>query len=252
MNSIARLTRLLFLSLSLAFCSSTAFPANEIIAFLGDSNTWLGGEACDNGAGWTKWFRDCYPTSACRSFARSGATWTETDGTRPDTKEYSELITDNNVISNQLLRLEENVGKGSFPTPQIVVVFAGTNDAWFSNKRPSAKMPGDSRKTAAGIVDATCRRIHKSFPDAKILLITPPLSTKIPKAEITAISDIIEKAAAPHKGYTNVLRLDKEGFIDLAKEAKRPAMLKDGVHTSIAGARKTGCIVADFLTAWLK
>ena len=77
------------------------------IAILGDSNTWLGGDECDNQKGWNKWFKDILQPASCRSYARSGATWTHTTKTKRDTKENIGKLGKDNVIFNQVMRLKE-------------------------------------------------------------------------------------------------------------------------------------------------
>ena len=66
------ITMLLFLATSLYANDSTH------VAILGDSNTWLGGDQCDQPRGWNKWFKDYFAPASCRSYARSGATLTNT------------------------------------------------------------------------------------------------------------------------------------------------------------------------------
>ena len=54
------------------------------IVLLGDSNPFLGGDDCDKPEGWNKWFKDLAEPLSCRSYARSGATWTHTSKTAYD------------------------------------------------------------------------------------------------------------------------------------------------------------------------
>ena len=55
------------------------------VAILGDSNTWIGGDDCDKEKGWNKWFKDFFRPASCKSYARSGATWTNTEVTKANT-----------------------------------------------------------------------------------------------------------------------------------------------------------------------
>ncbi|MBQ2399776.1 MAG: SGNH/GDSL hydrolase family protein, partial [Muribaculaceae bacterium] len=82
--------------------------ADQDVVLLGDSNTWLGGDDCTGVKGWGKWFAEEYRPGSIRSYARSGATWTNTVNTVADTREYSEVLGDNNVIYNQVMRLVED------------------------------------------------------------------------------------------------------------------------------------------------
>ena len=80
------ITLLLFLATSLYANDSTH------VAILGDSNTWLGGDQCDQPRGWNKWFKDYFAPASCRSYARSGATWTNTARTKRNPDEVKEVL----------------------------------------------------------------------------------------------------------------------------------------------------------------
>ena len=108
------------------------------IAILGDSNTWLGGDNCDNPKGWNKWFADRMQPATCKSYARSGATWTNTVNTKRNITENIGQIGDDNVIYNQVCRLKDAYDKGETVRPDVILIAAGTNDVWFINKRPMA------------------------------------------------------------------------------------------------------------------
>ena len=116
------------------------------VVMLGDSNTWLGGDSCDRPHGWTKWFaEECYPAT-CRSYARSGATWTATVRTVRDVDEYTEKLGDNNVIYNQICRLMVAVADGRQAYPHTIIISAGTNDAWFVAAREPSGLAADCCK----------------------------------------------------------------------------------------------------------
>lgn len=70
------------------------------IVLLGDSNTWLGGDDCTSKRGWNTWFAQSFPHATCVSYARSGATWTNTRRTTRNLTENVGRISDNNVIYN--------------------------------------------------------------------------------------------------------------------------------------------------------
>ena len=210
------------------------------VALLGDSNTWIGGDDCSDEHGWSRWFVQCFHPATCYSFARSGATWSHTPRTVKDTKEYTEVISDNNVVLNQLYRLLDSLAKHRTPMPDVVVIAAGTNDAWFADKRPDALQGG-----VAEAVDKVCSIIRRQMPKARVLLLTPIPSAKISAGRITKVGDIIERSAA--LAGVECLRLDKVGCIDADKERKKYVMTRDGVHTSTDGARCIGEAVAQYL-----
>lgn len=86
------------------------------VVLLGDSNTFIGGDACDKPQGWNKWFKDFAKPKSCRSYARSGATWTHTPNTVLDMEENIGVLGDNNVVYNQAMRLLTAVLSGEQPS----------------------------------------------------------------------------------------------------------------------------------------
>ena len=91
--------------------TSSEEPEEDVV-ILGDSNTWLGGDDCTKPKGWNTWFKEAMKPRSCHSYARSGSTWTHTPNTKRDTKEDIGTIGDNNVIINQIFRLEEAINEG--------------------------------------------------------------------------------------------------------------------------------------------
>ena len=67
---------------ALAASPGAAAVSAPHVVILGDSNTSIGGDMCDNPKGWNKWFAEQFDSKSCRSYARSGATWTHTKSTR--------------------------------------------------------------------------------------------------------------------------------------------------------------------------
>ena len=142
------------------------------IVLLGDSNTWIGGDECDKPQGWNKWFKDlcdkpqgwnkwfkdlANPLS-CHSYARSGATWTHTPLTDYDTEEDTDVLSDNNVVYNQINRLKEAYRQQKQVKPDLIIVMAGTNDLWFADKRP------DSLSTW---IRYDARLLKEAFPESR-------------------------------------------------------------------------------------
>ena len=223
------------------------------MALLGDSMTWIGGENFDNPKGWTYYLADL-PVKAT-SYARSGATWTNTSETHSDTEAYSKVLDPDNVIFNQALRLIKDGGN-----PDIILIYAGTNDAWFESRRPgmlsSDIIPGEAVyagsdpsefTTLASSIYLTCSLLSQSFPEAQIVLLTPVHSGKIPPERITAVSDMIEKTAS--KLGIPTVRGDKLIPFSHNREKKQPFKYTyDGVHSNPEGARLIAdCIIANII-----
>lgn len=229
------------------------------IAILGDSNTWLGGDECDKPKGWNKWFKETLKPASCKSYARSGATWTNTLNTIRNISDYSERLSDNNVIYNQIERLHNAVETGTQSVPDIVIIAAGTNDAWFQAKRPQAfaetskevfaisetdllqRKPYEVLSVAAS-VRYSCLLVKKYFPKSVIILLTPMQTTATSLQNITKTGNIIEECA--RKMNVLVIRQDKISCVKRSIELRRKTYTADGTHTNSKGAHKNGVMLA--------
>lgn len=247
-------------------CVTYAQEATHIVV-LGDSNTWLGGDECDKPQGWTYWLCEQLKPMSCRSYARSGATWTHTVATRRNVNEYTEKLGDDNVVFNQICRLQEAAEVGKQALPHLIIIAAGTNDAWFSHKRPKVfDMPSDDIAKNSGtsftdlhpnevltLADAIrydCELLKKSFPEASIILLTPMQSTAVPTEKISAVSDIIV-SVAQNMG-AEVIRMDKESCVRREQEKKHYQYTYDGTHTNEKGACMNGYYIAQRIGAFLQ
>lgn len=238
--------QLLIILLTLVI-TPTMMAQHEInIAILGDSNTWIGGDNCDNPKGWNKWFKEAFKPATIKSYARSGATWTNTPQTHRKTHENIDVMGDNNVIYNQICRLEEAVDGGEQPKPQLVLIMAGTNDAWFQKERPEVfsataeeafaidnirQRRASQNLTLAESVRYGCETLKAVCPWARIILITPIQSSVIKKAYINKVGNIIEDCGKLMG--ISVIRMDQRIF-----------GMTDGIHTSERGAKEMGTILA--------
>jgi lysophospholipase L1-like esterase len=225
------------------------------VVLLGDSNTWIGGDDCSKPKGWNYWWiRAAAPTS-CRSYARSGATWTNTAATKRNLTENIAVIGNDNVIYNQVERLTEAVESGKQQIPDLIVIAAGTNDAWFYKKRPGLlgcspekvdtatllSEPPAKITSLAGSIFYSCLLLQKRYPDALIVITTPHQSTAVAADRLVRVSDIIARCGAILS--IPVIRQDTGSGIVAEDERRRKVNTSDGTHTSEAGAR----MVAQFL-----
>ena len=264
----AKILVLLLLAWLPAYVSATVVDGDSIdcIVFLGDSNTSIGGDACNIGKAWTKWFVADFPVKTYRSYARSGATWTNAAGTQRDTEEYTEKLGDNNVVYNQCERLLEACAKGEQAVPNLIVIAAGTNDAWFRKARPSlfsesvdaafaipaeqllSKQPAEVL-SLAGSVRFVCERLRKAFPEARIVLLTPMQTTATSLQNIRRVSDTI--AACAQRLEIDVVWQDGTDFLSREQERKH-VYTSDGTHTNPRGAKKNGRLLARRIKELLK
>lgn len=232
------------------------------IAVLGDSNTWLGGDKCDKPKGWTYWLCQSLHPASCISYARSGATWTNTINTIYDTTENIGVLGDSNVIYNQVMRLKEAYDKGEQPMPSLIIIAAGTNDVWFNDQRPQALVqtadaafrsksvsddtPVSQMLTLATCVKYNCNLLRRYFPDSRLLLLTPLQTTAADVKKIHLAGDIIEGCGM--KLGADVIRQDIVMKVVSASERKKHKYTYDGTHTSELGARSNGEYIARYLT----
>lgn len=213
-----------------------------IVAFLGDSNLWIGGDDCSRPKSWSYWFCRIMQPVKARSYARSGATWTHTAETVVDTAFYSEVLAANNVVRPQAERLIGDVMAGRFPTPSVVFMAAGTNDAWFSERRPGLWEDNPATSTTlTGSITATVKRVRDVFPHTRIILLTPPPTAATTPQRIERVSNIITSTA---QGLgVEVVRLDTLSQIDPQTEKRKPSLTTDGTHTSVDGGKLIAAIV---------
>ncbi|MBR3454147.1 MAG: SGNH/GDSL hydrolase family protein [Bacteroidaceae bacterium] len=247
--------------LLLAIGLSAQHPVHVVL--LGDSNTWIGGEDCDQPRGWSKWFKEEFQPISCHSYARSGATWTNTEQTEYNIEENIEVLGDNNVIYNQIQRLNKAVSSGVQEKPDLIVMMAGTNDMWFSNKRPGAfsqtveqafsdttstPWPVNHVLSLAGSIRYGCDILNVLFPQAQLVLMTPLESTKVSDEVTERTGNMIERCG--ERMGIHVIRLDKSGCVSRSQELKKYTHTSDGVHTNEVGARRIGHFVAEQINKW--
>lgn len=236
-----------------------AFTGAETVALLGDSMTWIGGDNCEKETGWTYHFKKNFPQCDLHTYARSGATWTNTAATRGDTDFYTAILDDENVIYDQVLRLIGDVESGKIKAPDIVVMFAGGNDAWFENRRPGIydtvlPLPDDVDNvkpsqvtTLEGSIELACALVNKHLPDASIILITPPEMSKTSPERIHKVGDTIERTGK--RLGLPVLRADFDlPFKHEVEKSDNRVYTYDGAHSNPIGAQ----IVAAYIGGRLK
>ncbi|MGN1263698.1 MAG: SGNH/GDSL hydrolase family protein [Prevotella sp.] len=264
-----------------AQCRKHATELNVVM--LGDSNTWIGGDSCNLAKGWNKWFRDEFAPASCRSYARSGATWTNTEATVCNTADYTEKLGDDNVVYNQINRLAEAVASGGQTVPDLIIIAAGTNDAWFSGKRPlafsktadeafagtttakiSSHKAGTADETAGSDMTSRpactiltlaesviygCTMLQKAYPDATIIVLTPLQSAAVPTDSISLAGDIMEGCC--RRMGIGVIRQDGNDYINARLERRNRQLTTDGTHTNETGARHNARLIARSIKALL-
>lgn len=241
--------------------------SNLNIVLLGDSETSIGGDLCDKPRGWNKWFAEALKPASCRSYARSGATWTNTTNTKKNCEEETGILGDDNVIYNQVERLKAAVEAGKQVAPQLIIIAAGTNDAWFQKRRSGIFEINEAQafsKQDAFITDRkvntitslaesiryNCELLMEAFPDAQIILITPMQAVAIETEEVMRVADVIETCGK----WLNVgvVRMDAGGSLYRPREKMKHKFTYDGTHTNEKGARRNGRYIARQVASMLQ
>lgn len=226
------------------------------VAVLGDSMSWIGGENCEKEEGWTYYFKKRLQPHSIKVYARSGATWTNTPNTVADREDYKEVLDNQNVIYNQVLRLCRDVETGAISPPNLIIIYAGANDAWFEKQRPLALHPSGMTMKDIKSSDPPSRHltmeesimhniklIRDILPGTDILLVTPIEMTKVSPEKIADVSTIIENIGK--KSGCSVVRADKNSGISQAEEKKHLTNTRDGVHTNAKGAKLIANLISE-------
>lgn len=260
MNTIRIFLTLIGLCLGGSIADLTAGAPGTHVAFIGDSNTWNGGDDVSKPKAWSYWLvKNLVPASA-RSYARSGATWTNNATTPVDTAAYSEILDDRNVLYQQAVRLIAEARAGRQAKPGLIFICAGTNDAWFRAKRPglysetveqayarpmtTTTLPKQATSLASS-VRLTLMLLQEAFPEAKIIMVGPLYTTRAPRADIDKVAQTLQQCAERSKVYC--VRIERSCGIDPDKEKVKPNLTVDGTHTSQKGAWQVAQCVYDFM-----
>lgn len=233
------------------------------VVILGDSNSSIGGDDCDRPEGWTKWFCECFLPASCHSYARSGATWTHTPNTVRDELLNTSKLHNNNVVYNQVCRLLTAFRQGQQPKPDIIIIAAGTNDAWFAKRRPHAlsqKAAADTTGllqrqpcallTLSDAVCYNCLLLQRHFPEARIVLLTPMQCTATSEQRIKTTGDIIANCAEALR--LPCIRQDSLCCLIRSDELKQHRYTVDGIHTNAAGAEINGQRLCESINGLLR
>lgn len=237
-------------------------PKDLDVVILGDSNTWIGGDNCNSKRGWNYWFKQYFNPHSCRSFARSGATWTATPSSSVDTLENIGVLGSNNIIYNQVERLAGAIKKGTQPVPGMVIISAGTNDVWFHAERPDAlsseaasidginldsiaNLPPSHLRSIPMAVASAVTHIRRFAPETMLVVLTPMQCIHISDELLLKLSTLIELTCS--KLDVTAVRMDYISPVSAKLEKIHPKLTSDGTHTSEEGARLNGILLSRIL-----
>lgn len=212
------------------------------IALMGDSITHL---ASPNS--WVEHFDDRSKYANINNLSRSGATWSHTSETVYDITSTGGDIAPDNVIWNQYNRLVAGIAAETMVIPNVIFIFAGTNDIqrtigdlsteFASGTTILDKAPGTHTnicKAARFVIE----NIWSSWPNCQVILATPMQKGIADNTTIFAIGDAIEGCGK----YLSipVIRTDKELGMYGFKELNANYFTYDKLHPSEVGALLLG------------
>ena len=104
---------------------------------------------------------------------------------------------------------------------------AGTNDVWFRQ---------DILSTLEHVAVDDVDLLQTSYPDARIVLVTPMQTTKVSEELVREAADMIETVSI--RMATDLVNASDTDVIDREQELQKLTFTRDGVHTNEAGAKR--------------
>ena len=237
-----------------AVCLSVDLTKKKI-ALMGDSITWLSLSSTPK-RGWVTYFFEHLKFGEHRNYARSGATWSNTQATVANVEENTTSTTNDNTLYNQINRLIADVDGGF--VPDYLVISAGINDVWFPSLRPDAlaKTPDEVMRseqhytaTSAALCTSIAEAIRlaaemlwNKLPDVQVILMSPMQSVPVNYDKLRQVTEI-ERGCAAYLGWDFIAQMD-EIPVNRIFEKWGYRMTYDGTHTSEMGARVAGGLIA--------
>ena len=209
----------------------------------------LGDSITEIEIGWVQRFKQIIKPKTWTNLAVGGAKWCNEDNTIVD----GTTTGDNNVISNQVYKAIN----GSYPTPDIIIISAGTND-WRSTTEDIEKqftngsnsyipLSSVDLKSWSGAIRYAVEKLSTKWLNAQIFICTPNQATEGKKAYISIrdkgkiIKDVCHRLSIP------VLDVGGEcGICGLYEnnDSSNGRYLWDGLHENSNGAYKHGEYIA--------
>ena len=226
--------------------NAATIPILPNVVLFGDSitDTKVNGE-------WVKQIINYAKFNRLTNYGRGYCTFTFKDNTEKNTTDTSNSNVGNNVIWNQYNRMVVDVNAGTIPSPDCIIILAGTNDAIqiktigevdsvFNNSAQSTDVKTLTNLCAS--VRYVCELIMTNYPNAQIILATPLQMKDYNK---TSQAILVRNAIISCANKMGIKTIDQtyESGIYAYAENVRPKFLSDGVHLTAEGGKK----VAQFL-----
>lgn len=226
--------------------NAATIPILPNVVLFGDSIT----DITVNGE-WVKQIANYAKFNSLTNYGRGYCTFTFKNDTVKDTTSTGNTNTGDNVIWNQYNRMVEDINNGKIPSPDCIIILAGTNDAIqtktigevdsvFNNSAQSTDVKTLTNLCAS--VRYVCELIMVNYPNTQIILATPLQMKDYNK---TSQAILVRNAIISCANKMGIKTIDQtyESGIYAYTENVRPKFLSDGVHLTAEGGKK----VAQFL-----
>lgn len=210
------------------------------------------------GKTWIPLFEKLTAPKSIRNYARSWCRWTFWPTTTEDTTHTGLSNTADNVVWNQLNRLKKDIAAGSAVEPDVVLIFAGANDAmqditWGSIKETftADSLGTDVTKltTFCQSVRFVCDEIYAAYPDAKVIIVTTTRMSSYPEQALTAEQYLLD--CAKEMGIPTIQPAENLGIAWYREAQEKRYYTEDGIHPTKEGGVLLGHFMAQEVTRLL-
>lgn len=239
----------------------TENPVSGVTNTLSDKNIVVFGDSIsDTTNNITKWCQPFYELADCaffKSYARGSCTMTNNSNTAYDVTTTNTVQGGNNVIWNQVNRLKVDTDNNTVPTPDLIIIMAGTNDATQGKTVGSVSTVFTTQKntfaskfiTQIDDFVSSSRKvidmIREYYPSCEIILISPIATAYNATAYnyITDLRGIIEQIA--DNTGCHYISGGEFGITYYDEGNGNHKYLADGIHPNEAGGNRMGKIIFD-------
>ena len=210
---------------------------------LGDSITMLG----TSDRGWVKYFLEKTNGELIANVAMNSAVLSDYQDTIYDGNPQQNNQV-NNVLGNQIQKIINN----SYGAPDIILIAIGTNgginisnsdikNAYYDSENNLINLDDVNRKTNAGAYRYATEKLHELYPNAVIFWCAPIMGYQKTRSAENAVKYAESlRIATEYSGQIMIdtIRCGINGVNEKKNEVGE--YLQDGLHPSIAGAKKIG------------
>lgn len=222
--------------------------SSKNVAIFGDSISCIG-------SNWVTFFKSKANFKNVYNFAVGGARW-RCGGSAIDLS-GTQTGGDNNNLWNQYNRLNDSISKGTVESPDLVIMFAGTNERYDSDAQLGTAdtafdssinyndmdMPTSDVNNVAKSIRYTVEKTMALCPDAKIVLCTTIPMSDDPNHIIRRITNVTRECA--YELGSEVIDLYRNSGIHPVINGTY--VLRDGLHTTDKGSAMIAQVILSYI-----